>query len=128
MSAPAADAADIAEVAAVALAYAEACRDGDAERLAALFHPAAHMFGRIGRTTMAEPIAAFVEHVRMSPAPRMTEEAYRAWVGQVQVAGDTAVVTLEERGYQGRDYTDRFSMLRTDGRWTIVAKLFATAG
>ena len=118
-------AADAAEAASVVAEYFEACRTGDADHLAALFHPAAQMFGRVGRTEFAGPITAFLEHVRTSPAPAAAEAPYEAHVRQAQVVGDTAVVTLEERGYQGRNYVDQFSLCRSEGRWVIVAKLFA---
>ncbi|WP_374452885.1 nuclear transport factor 2 family protein [Phenylobacterium sp.] len=117
--------ADMAAVVAIVEGYVEACRTGDAERLSAIFHPAAQMFGQLGRTEFAKPIAEFVEHVRSSASPKASAEPYTANIRQVQVVGDTAVVTLEERGYQGRDYVDQFAILRSNGQWRIVTKLFA---
>jgi len=117
--------ADLRGPAAVVEAYVEACRLGDADRLAAIFHPCAHMFGRVGRTEVASPIGAFIDHVRASPPASAGDPPYRASLRQIQVVGDTAVVTLEEQNYQGRDYIDQFALARSAEGWRIVTKVFS---
>jgi hypothetical protein len=116
---------ETAAVAAVIEDYVAAARAGDATLMGSIFHPTAHMYGRAGKHLFADPIAGFVAHVGEGPSPESRDEAYAARIADIAVSGDLALVTLEETAYQGRDYLDRFVLLKTLQGWQIVTKGFA---
>ncbi len=48
---------------------------------------------------------------------------YYAEIVSIDITGDTAVVKVIDE-YLGSKFTDYLTMLRTDGRWVIVNKVF----
>jgi len=47
-------------------------------------------------------------------------------IHSISVTGETASAVLDERAYLGADFTNRFGLVRIDGTWRIVSKVFTT--
>ncbi|MEJ7811044.1 MAG: nuclear transport factor 2 family protein [Gemmatimonadaceae bacterium] len=104
--------------------YIEGLRAGDVERLRLGFHEQAIMCGYLGETPYVTPIEGLYEFVRSTPAPAQTGEAYRVDVTEIRVSGDTATVEVAEKLYLGHDFRTSFHLMKLDGRWWMVSKLF----
>jgi hypothetical protein len=104
--------------------YFDALYYCDVERLARVFHPKAiyvtadepHLLYR----TMEEylPIVA----ARTSPASR--QEPRRDHVDEVALAGDNTAMARVRCSIGPRDFVDFLSLVRTNGHWQVIAKVF----
>nr|MCH9765793.1 nuclear transport factor 2 family protein [Alphaproteobacteria bacterium] len=47
-----------------------------------------------------------------------------AKIGAIDVVGSTATVRLELDDWTGHKFTDFFTLLKVDGRWKIMNKVF----
>ena len=112
---------DEAGVRAAVEAYLRAHATGDASHIRPVFHPMARLFfvrdGELATVTGEEYMG------RMSGGPAPDEADRRRWIESIDVTGTaaTAKVVLD---YPGAVLTDYFALLRIDGEWRIVNKIF----
>jgi Putative lumazine-binding len=104
--------------------YIEGAASGDAAKLAEAFHEHARTYGSMNGTrydiSVAEMIA--MEERR----PRNSDGRYTAHIMSIEQAGDVATATIEEDGCWGTaSFTSFLSLVKFDGRWLIVGKVFA---
>ena len=107
--------------------YINCCRCGDAAGLEQLFHPQAAMYGYLNGELMAPTPQPFFEAVANAPCPESSGEPYQAEITVVETTGATATLVLKESNYLGMRFTNSFQLLKTDGRWWIVSKLFQSS-
>ena len=121
VSAPTSDEAGVR--AAVSL-YLQGQATGNPDYYRQVFHPDAKLTGvRDGKPeqrTLAEYLAM------QSGKPAADESQRTRTVGSVVVTGDAAVATLV-LDYPRAVTTDHMSLIRSDGRWLIVHKLYNVA-
>ena len=116
-------AADEAAVRAAVDAYLHAHATGSAERLRPVFHPVANLFfvraDTLAQRSGAEYLAGF------DGTPAADEAQRRRWISMVDVTGDAAIarVVLD---YPTVTITDYFQLLRVNGEWRIVNKIFTS--
>ena len=104
--------------------YVDACTVGSVDRLQAIFHPEALMSGFLqGEYYMGSP-KPFFDAVQNSPAPDNNGDEYQGKITNVEIAGNTASVTLKEAGFMGTNFTDYFHLVLVDDDWKIVSKTF----
>lgn len=106
--------------------YVACCRIGDAAGLQRLFHPQACMFGNLNGQGVAGTPELFFETVTNAPSPEQSKEDYQYQVELIQKNQYTAVVLLCENNYLGMNFKNSFQLMREQGDWLIVAKLFET--
>ena len=59
-------------------------------------------------------------------SPRNSDGRYTAHIMSIEQADDVATATVEEDGCWGTaSFTSYLSLVKLDGRWRIVAKVFA---
>lgn len=104
--------------------YIEGLREGSVETLKRAFYAEATMCGYLGETMMVVPIQGLYDFVASHDAPAKTGEPFEASVAAIEVAGSVASVRITEKSYQGFDFTTFFHLLKIDGRWWIVGKIF----
>lgn len=94
---------------------------GDPEQYRRAFHPEARMFGvRNGRPEQR----SLEEYLGMqSGRPAADEAERRRRVESVSVSGDAAIATIV-LDYPAALTTDHMSLIRSDGEWRIVHKLY----
>ncbi len=59
---------------------------------------------------------------RRSPASR--QEPRRDHIDEIQLAGDNTALARVRCSIGDRDFVDFLSLVRTDGQWRIIAKVF----
>lgn len=104
--------------------YFDALYDCDVGTLAAVFHPKA-IYATADETpflhrTMDEyfPVVA----ARQSPASR--GEVRRDHIDDIQFAGENTALARVRCSIGARDFVDLLTLVRIDGHWRIIAKVF----
>ncbi|MCI0490808.1 MAG: nuclear transport factor 2 family protein [Blastocatellia bacterium] len=94
---------------------------GDREHFKKVFHPDSKLFwvndGNLDQRTSADYIA------RAPGAPPADEAKRKRRIVSIDITGNAAVVKLE-LDYPGALITDYMSLLKIDGTWKIVNKMF----
>ena len=104
--------------------YIDGVRTGKVESLRQAFHPQASMFGWKGSDLFITPIQGLYDYVASTPAPATSGEPTNFIITSMQVAGNAATVELAMDAYHAHDFLDSFQLLKVDGQWSIVSKLF----
>ncbi len=115
---------DFAAVSDVLGTYFDGLYYADTDRLATVFHPKA-IYATADETpllyrTMDEyfPVVA----KRVSPASR--DEPRRDLIESIEFAGDNTAFARVRCSIGTKDFTDLLTLVRTDGTWRIMAKIF----
>ena len=103
-------------------AYATGMARGEAKLLAEAFHPQASSIGHYGGVLEWMGIADFAASCRDAAVPE--GDPVPPWeIESIALAGDTAVVRVVNQ-WAGERFRDTLTLLRHEGRWRIVAKVF----
>ena len=118
-----ASAEDEAGVRAAVDAYLRAHATGSGEHIRPVFHEVANLYWVRDDTLNTRSGAEYIAGFRGSPQP--DEAQRRRWISMVDVTGDAAVarVVLD---YPTATLTDYFALLRVNGEWRIVNKIFSS--
>jgi hypothetical protein len=103
-----------------AIQYADGLQNGDIETLKKAFHPQAMMYG----PGMIVPIQGLFDYVSASPAPAKSGEPHKCFITKIDCVGNAASVEMLQQFYQGTNYINYFQLLKLEGNWVIVSKLF----
>jgi hypothetical protein len=113
---------DFGEIARTVATYVEGMARGDAAALRQAFHPRAasigHFEGDLEWASVEEFIAACEAEAIAADMQVPPHE-----IESISVAGDTAVVRVTNV-WAGEDFRDTLTLLRHEGRWQIVSKVF----
>ena len=100
--------------------YIDGARSGKGDDMKPAFHEDATVFGYVGPDLFAGPIQnLFAWNDDNGPA---TELEYR--IASIDVTGTVATVRLELENWTGFRFTDLFTLLKVDGDWKIMNKVF----
>lgn len=84
------------------------------------FHPDATIFGYVGPDLFAGAIQELFDwNDKNGPAAGM-----QVRIASVDVAGTIATARLEIDNWTGHRFTDMFTLLKVDGQWKIISKVF----
>jgi hypothetical protein len=100
--------------------YIDGARSGKGEDMQPAFHKDATIFGYVGTDLFAGPIQQlFTWNHENGPATNL-----QARIASVDVTGTVATVRLELDNWTGHRFTDLFTLLKIDGEWKIMNKVF----
>jgi hypothetical protein len=100
--------------------YVEAARTGNSAPMRQVFHPDAYIFGFFDGEPFNGPIQKLFDWDDANgPAPEIKTQ-----ITHVDIAETVAVVRLEIENWTGYRFTDFFTLLKIEGRWTIMNKVF----
>ena len=104
--------------------YFDGGKNRDSIALRKAFHPEARMlFAKDGKLAVV-PIGEYIARVAENKLKPGEAGSTRRRVAEVDVAGDAAIAKLELKRPDVL-VTDYMSLLKVDGRWMIVNKIFA---
>ena len=108
-------------VIAVAEKYVDGLRIGSVEGVAEAFHKDAVMYGFTHGELLGGPIANLFEFVsKNGKAPEITTR-----LDVLAITPTTAVVRVDmENDAIGADYNDYLTLIKIDGDWKVVAKVY----
>lgn len=100
--------------------YVDGGRSGQSTKMREAFHPEATIFGYAGDDLFAGPIQKLFDWVDQNgPATDLQSR-----IAAIDVASTIATVRLELENWSGRRFIDMFTLLKIDGHWKIISKVF----
>ena len=100
--------------------YVDGGRSGRGADMKAAFHNDATIFGYAGTDLFAGPIQKLFDwNDKNGPAPEL-----QARLASIDITGTIATVRLELDHWHGHKFTDMFTLLKVDGEWKIINKVF----
>ena len=100
--------------------YVRGAISGRSEDLKSAFHDNATIHGYVGPDLFAGPIQMFYDwHDENGAAANLKSE-----IVAIDIEGTIATVRQELDDWTGHKFTDMFTLLKTDGVWKIVSKVF----
>jgi len=104
--------------------YVDGAKSGKGADMKPAFHSDATIFGYIGPDLFAGPIQKLFDwNDENGPAKELEAE-----IAQLEIVGTVASVRLELDNWTGHKFTDIFTLLKTDGTWKIMNKVFHLHG
>ncbi len=102
--------------------YIDGAKSGKGDDMKPAFHEDATIFGYVGTDLFAGPIEKlFAWNDENGPATGL-----QARIAGIDVADTVATVRLELDDWTGSRFTDLFTLLKLDGQWKIMNKVFHT--
>lgn len=111
---------DYQEIKDVVMQYVNGCATGDVELAKKAFHKDAIMYGYLNGQLCAGSIDALYSAIEQFGAGSATKFE----VDVMEVVGTAATVRVVLEDWHGMGFIDFHSMVKIDGRWQIVAKIF----
>ena len=100
--------------------YIDGAKSGRGDDMKPAFHEDATIFGYAGDDLFAGPIQRLYDwNDDNGPATEL-----QARIATIDVVGTVATVRLELENWSGHRYTDMFTLLKVDGEWKILNKVF----
>ena len=104
--------------------YHDALHRGDVTLLATVFHPQAHYATASDGTLLQMDMPSYLPVVAARRSPQAGGEARWFRIDAIERIGPvTASVRVRSR-MLGKHFDDLLSLIRIDGRWQIIAKVF----
>ena len=112
---------DFEDVVSTVARYVESLRVGNVSGLTQAFHKDAVMYGFTDGELLGGPIKNLYDFVEKNgPAPDI-----KTRLDVLAITPTTAVVRVDmENDAIGGDYTDFHTLIKTDGTWHIIAKVY----
>jgi len=104
--------------------YLDGARSGSSVEMKLAFHDDATIFGYIGADLFAGPIQGLYDWHDGNGAATELESR----IVSIDLAESIASVRLELDNWKGHRFTDIFTVLRVDGQWKIMNKVFHLHG
>ena len=105
--------------------YLHSIYEGNTEGLREVFHPNARVEDMVTGTFRSRSAEQYIQAVASRQSPSVAGEPFTMAPLAINVLGDMATVTAELR-FLGNHFYNVLSLLRCDGRWLIMHKLFGT--
>lgn len=121
MSVKVGDVQDIDEISKVLSIYMNAAKSGTGEDMSAAFHKNATIYGYVGdKLAFNGPIQSLFDwHNSNGKASNI-----QGRITNIDVVGTVAHARVEAENWTELKFTDLFLLLKEDGKWTIVNKVF----
>ncbi len=104
--------------------YIDGARSGKGMDMRPAFHPDATIFGYVGPDLFAGPIEKlFAWNDQNGPAKDIQSR-----ITSIDITDSIASVRLESDNWTGHRFTDLFTLLKVDGEWKIMNKVFHLHG
>ena len=100
--------------------YINGGKTGKTDEMKLAFHKDATIFGYIGADLFAGPIQRLFDwNDQNGAAPELEGR-----ITSIEIAETVATVRLELENWSGHRFTDMFTLLKGDGEWKIMNKVF----
>ncbi len=100
--------------------YIDGAKSGKGDAMKPAFHKDATIFGYAGADLFGGPIQQlFAWNDQNGPATGL-----QARIASIDLIGTVATVRLELDNWTGHRFTDLFTLLKVDGEWKIMNKVF----
>ena len=104
--------------------YINGAKSGKGDDMKPGFHEDATIFGYVGPDLFAGPIQGLFDWVDQNDAAKDLELR----IASIHINGTIASARLEMDNWGGHRFTDMFTLLKVDGEWKIMNKVFHLHG
>ena len=111
---------------AVVQTYLDGLYEGDADKLAAAFHPTSALTQWWEGELKVTPRDAWLEAVRNRPSPRTLGLSRADEILSIDQVGPEMAHVKLRCAIPPRHFTDLLALLKIDGRWQVAQKVFMT--
>ena len=119
--------ADIKAIEAATRTYLDGLYEGDADKLAHVFHETSALTtAREDGTIQIVPRGEWLEAVRNRPSPKSQNLSRHDEIVQIDIAGPTTAFVKVKCAIPPRFFVDYLTLIKTGEGWKIVAKAFKT--
>jgi hypothetical protein len=124
MSDPTANVSEYDAISAVIQHYINGAISGKGSEMKPAFHDDATIYGFVGPDLFAGPIQGLYDwNDENGPATGMVSR-----IVNIDIVGTVASVRLESDNWTGHRFTDFFNLLKLDGKWKVMNKVFHLHG
>ena len=100
--------------------YVDGGKSGKGDDMKPAFHDGATIYGYIGPDLFGGPIQSLFDwNDGNGPATELKSE-----IANIDIQGTIATARIELDNWTGHKFTDMFTLLKTDGEWKIISKVF----
>jgi hypothetical protein len=117
---------DRAAIEAAVATYLDGLYEGDADKLAAVFHATSTLTYEENGALTPLPRDQWLEAVRSRPSPRSRGLSRHDQVLQIDQASPTMAFVKLKCAIPPRFFTDYLCFLKVENRWQVAQKVFAT--
>ena len=117
-------AAEFTSIQSVLQRYFDGLYHGDTRRLAAVFHRGALYATAVGDQPIVWRMDEYFPVVDARPAPAASGQARTDRVLSIERVGPVTALAKVACSIGPRHFTDLLTLVRVDGRWQIIAKVF----
>lgn len=104
--------------------YIDGVHNGDVDLLRKAFNANAMMYGASPGGNTLLVIEELYGYVSSNKPVKETSSNHQCLVTSIRYQGGAAAVEMEETDAYGFNYLNYFHLLKIDGRWEIVSKLY----
>ncbi len=112
------------EVAAALQDYFDGLYHSDTSRLGRVFHPQAHYYCATDGQLLHLDMARYFQIVDQRPSPASRGDPRMDRILAIEFAGPVTAFARVECSIAPKHFTDFLTLVKLDGRWQIVAKVF----
>ena len=116
---------DRTEIEAVVQTYLDGLYEGDADKLASVFHPTSSLTYEEGGALTPLPRDEWLKAVRERPSGKARGLARHDHVLQIDMATPTMAFVKLKCALPPLFFTDYLSFLKIEGKWQVAQKVFA---
>jgi len=106
--------------------YLDGLYEGDADKIASVFHPTSALTHEEGGKLTPRPRDQWLDAVRNRPSPKALGLSRHDEILQIDESSATTAFVKLKCAIPPRFFTDYLCLLKVEGRWQIVQKVFAT--
>lgn len=106
--------------------YFDGLYEGDADKLASIFHETSALTYEQDGQLVVLPLAQWLKAVRERPAPKAKGLARDDAILLIDQSGPTTALAKVRCQIPPRYFTDYLNLLKVGGRWVVAQKVFAT--
>ena len=117
--------ASYAEIVAVLQDYFDGFYASDVDKLKGVFHPNCHLISATGGALLDDPMDVVYARVAARTPPAAANQKRRDRVLSIDKSGPEAALAKVQIAIGPKLFTDYLNLLRIDGRWQIVAKIYS---
>ena len=112
------------EVAGLLQDYLDGLYTSDAAKLGRVFHPDAHYVCASETPLVLKTMAEYLPMVAHRPSPASRGERRLDDIQAIELAGPATAFAKVRCAIGERLFTDFLTLIRVDGRWQVIAKVF----
>jgi hypothetical protein len=117
---------DQAAIEAVVKTYLDGLHEGDADKLASVFHPTSVLTYEQDGVLAPLPRDKWLEGVRSRPSAKSQSLPRHDGILLIDQSSPTSAFAKVKCAIPPRFFTDYLCLLKVEGRWQVVQKVFAT--